>query len=182
MYIYLSISVLSLRLFRYCIAFVGILLSYGAFAQCPNVPEICDNGIDDDCDGLIDCFDGDCSEDQNCASFYFGRDSGDCQIAPPVVTGYNLVEKWRSVVYVETRGTPIVGDLDGDGIPEVVTHFRDDNTVYILNGADGTTKATINAHLSDYSQSPSIVDADADGFGEVYLVDYLGKLRSFDHL
>ena len=157
-------------------------MSFGAFAQCPNVPEICDNGIDDDCDGLIDCFDGDCSENQNCASFYFGRDSGDCQIAPPVVTGYNLVEKWRSVVDVETRGTPIVGDLDGDGIPEVVTHFRDDNTVYILNGADGTTKATINAHLSDYSQSPSIVDADADGFGEVYLVDYLGKLRSFDHL
>ena len=31
-------------------------------------------------------------------------------------------------------------------------------------------------------QSPSIVDADADGFGEVYLVDYLGKLRCFDHL
>ncbi|MBI35588.1 MAG: hypothetical protein CMP67_09550, partial [Flavobacteriales bacterium] len=178
----MSISVLSVRCIRYSIAFVVILLSFESYAQCPNVPEVCDNGIDDDCDGLIDCFDGDCSENQNCASFYFGRDSGECQIAPPVVTGYNLVEKWRSVVDVETRGTPIVGDLDGDGIPEVVTHFRDDNTVYILNGADGTTKSTINAHLSEYSQSPSIVDADADGFGEVYLVDYLGKLRCFNHL
>ena len=151
------------------------------FSQCPNVPEICNNGIDDDCDGLIDCFDGDCSGNVDCSTFYFGKDSGDCQIAPQVVTGYNLVEKWRSTVNVETRGTPIVGDLDGDGIPEVVTHFHDDNTVYILNGATGATKYTINAHLSNYSQSPAIADVDNDGFGEIFLVDHLGKLRCFDH-
>ena len=171
-----------MRVLKFSSLFVGIFMSFNLYSQCPNVPEVCDNGIDDDCDGLIDCFDGSCSESISCTSFYFGRDSGDCQVAPPVVSGYNLVEKWRSVVDVETRGTPIVGDLDGDGIPEVVTHFRDNNTVYILNGADGTTKATINAHLSDYSQSPSIVDADGDGFGEVYLVDFLGRLKCFDHL
>src|SRR6056297_2845603 len=28
--------------------------------------EICDNGIDDDADGQIDCADGDCAEDDNC--------------------------------------------------------------------------------------------------------------------
>lgn len=28
--------------------------------------EICNNGIDDDSDGQIDCADGDCSEDDNC--------------------------------------------------------------------------------------------------------------------
>ena len=151
------------------------------FSQCPNVPEICNNGIDDDCDGLVDCFDGNCSGNTDCSTFYFGKDSGDCQIAPPVVTGYNLVEKWRSVVDVETRGTPIVGDLDGDGIPEVITHFRDDNTVYILDGATGTKKYTINAHLSEYSQSPAIADVDNDGFGEIFLVDHFGKLRCFDH-
>ncbi len=155
--------------------------SFFGFSQCPGVLEICNNGIDDDCDGLIDCFDGDCSGNTDCSTFYFGKDSGDCQIAPPVVTGYNLVEKWRSTVNVETRGTPIVGDLDGDGIPEVVTHFRDDNTVYILDGATGATKYTIDAHLSEYSQSPAIADVDNDGFGEIFLIDHWGKLRCFDH-
>tara|TARA_B110000091_G_scaffold36264_1_gene38796 strand:- start:21408 stop:26768 length:5361 start_codon:yes stop_codon:yes gene_type:complete len=164
-----AISKYSLALLLITIAFIS------------NAQEICDNGIDDDGDGLIDCFDGDCSGVTDCSTFYFGKDSGDCQIAPPVVAGYNLVEKWRSVVDVETRGTPIVGDLDGDGIPEVVTHFRDDNTVYILDGATGATKYTINAHLSEYSQSPAIADVDNDGFGEVFLVDHFGKLRCFDH-
>ena len=164
-----AISKYSLALLLITIAFIS------------NAQEICDNGIDDDGDGLIDCFDGDCSGVTDCSTFYFGKDSGDCQIAPPLVAGYNLVEKWRSVVDVETRGTPIVGDLDGDGIPEVVTHFRDDNTVYILDGATGATKYTINAHLSEYSQSPAIADVDNDGFGEVFLVDHFGKLRCFDH-
>lgn len=158
---------------------LALLLATIAFIS--NAQEICDNGIDDDGDGLIDCFDGDCSGISDCSTFYFGKDSGDCQIAPPVVTGYNLVEKWRSVVDVETRGTPIVGDLDGDGIPEVVTHFRDDNTVYIIDGTTGATKYTINAHLSEYSQSPAIADVDNDGFGEIFLVDHFGKLRCFDH-
>ena len=31
--------------------------------------EICNNGIDDDSDGQIDCADGDCSEDDNCFVF-----------------------------------------------------------------------------------------------------------------
>ena len=36
-------------------------------ADCgPPPAEICDNGVDDDCDGLIDCEDGDCAGDSAC--------------------------------------------------------------------------------------------------------------------
>src|SRR5262249_52863218 len=34
----------------------------------PPVPEICDNGLDDDNDGLIDCADPDCIGQGNCAA------------------------------------------------------------------------------------------------------------------
>ncbi|MEO1256398.1 MAG: hypothetical protein AAFY41_16135 [Bacteroidota bacterium] len=35
--------------------------------------EICNNGTDDDGDGLIDCFDGDCSTAADCDGFFFGN-------------------------------------------------------------------------------------------------------------
>lgn len=49
-------------------------------ARCPTAPvpqEICDNGIDDDGDGLIDC------EDPSCSGF------GDCEVIEPPTTGGN---------------------------------------------------------------------------------------------
>ncbi len=34
--------------------------------DCPGLPEICDNGVDDDGDTVIDCLDSDCNGDQAC--------------------------------------------------------------------------------------------------------------------
>lgn len=36
-------------------------------AGCTPSPEVCDNGIDDDCDGATDCDDSDCTDDPACA-------------------------------------------------------------------------------------------------------------------
>ena len=49
-------------------------------ARCPTAPvpqEICDNGIDDDGDGLVDCDDASCS------------DVGDCEVITPPTSGGN---------------------------------------------------------------------------------------------
>lgn len=158
-----------------------LVLPILGMAQCPNVPEICNNGIDDDCDGFIDCFDGDCASQKTCEDFYFGQGEPECTEVPVVHNTFNLVEDWRSTVDVETRGTPIVGDIDGDGFPEVITHYRDPNTVYILDGQDGSLKATINADMSQYSQSPAIADVDRDGLGEIYLVQDDRTFSCYDH-
>jgi hypothetical protein len=37
--------------------------------NCPNpVAEVCNNGLDDDCDNIMDCDDSDCSADSHCAN------------------------------------------------------------------------------------------------------------------
>ncbi len=46
--------------------FALFLFSASLFAQ-----EICDNGVDDDGDGLIDCLDPDCLDDEACPAFAF---------------------------------------------------------------------------------------------------------------
>ena len=53
--------------------FVFILILCIGLSSCSNdddvsnnIMEICNNGIDDDGDGQIDCEDGDCSDDENC--------------------------------------------------------------------------------------------------------------------
>lgn len=37
-------------------------------SDCPGVPENCSNGVDDDCDTLVDCDDSDCAGDPACAA------------------------------------------------------------------------------------------------------------------
>jgi len=48
--------------------------SDGVGPTCDNpVPEICNNGVDDDCDGLFNCADDDCDDDEICASSVCGE-------------------------------------------------------------------------------------------------------------
>ncbi len=55
-------------------------------------------------------------------------------------TEWSITEAWRSSQGVCTLVTPVIGDLDGDGIPEIVTAgFSYDDyltEIFIFNGAD----------------------------------------------
>ena len=126
------------------------LVTVASFGQV----EECNNQVDDDGDGLIDCVDNDCqfaatiedgcncddgidndgdgnidNADSNCADFYgitFLGDDTSCSIPPgdgsgtfdfvgtPALSGQNTVD---------TQSKLAVGDIDCDGIPDVVATF-----------------------------------------------------------
>ncbi len=164
---------ISVRFFSFASCF---LILDSAFAQ-----ENCSNGLDDDGDGLIDCYDLDCAHIANCTDFFYGYPVYHCDMQPPVGSfGLNL--EWQSTLNVSTRSTVMVADMDNDGIPEVITHNQNANQLYILDGASGAIEVTITCTaISDYSDAITIADTDNDGFGEIYALDANNLLHCFEH-
>ncbi|MBL4657500.1 MAG: hypothetical protein JKX73_05825, partial [Flavobacteriales bacterium] len=92
--------------------------------------EICNNGVDDNGDGLVDCYDPLCDGTPVCNYYFTGKPVIDCKIIPPVEP---LVQLWESSFNLETRSTVTVGDIDGDGVPEVVCYKAGNSDIYILD-------------------------------------------------
>ncbi|WP_370090369.1 FG-GAP-like repeat-containing protein, partial [Ekhidna sp.] len=142
--------------------------------------EICNNGVDDDGDGLIDCYDGDCSNDGACDDFFFGNQ---VICADEIdVTSFAMRLQWGSEDRsANSHATPMVGDLDGNGIPEVVTTNKHGRSVYVLNGATGATIASTTFGW-DPENAPVLGDVDNDEFGEILVSQDQGDdMIMFNH-
>ncbi len=145
-------------------------LSIGGYAQ-----EICNNGLDDDGDGYVDCFDTDCSGNFFCASQFFGGPVPGCQTSPPAAPPFAMSILW-SVDSIATpllaRRTPMVGDIDLDGIPEIITGVPSvSNGTYIYSGSTAALERTIASPAAGVGASAyAIADIDNDGFGEILMV------------
>lgn len=155
--------------------------------------EQCDNGFDDDGDGNVDCFDEECAGTSVCASHYTNGIIPDCPDTPDVAL-FSMREQFRRAnVVKEGYCTPMVGDLDGDGIPEIVVHtmnkiengswtYGPNATIRVLNGQTGAVKHSVNVpRIHYFTHSTSIADVDKDGDGEIYIVSGDQLLRGFDH-
>ena len=155
--------------------------------------EQCNNGFDDDGDGEVDCFDGDCAGTSACASHYTSGVIPECPDTPDVAL-FSMREQYRRASVVSNGYcTPIVGDLDGDDIPEVVVHTMNEisggswtngsnATIRVLNGQNGAVKHSVNVpRIHYFTHSTSIADVDNDGDGEIYIVSGDQRLRGFDH-
>ena len=122
--------------------------------------EICTNGIDDDGDGFIDCYDGECSGGPSCADFFYGNPIV-CKDEPTENPTFAMKLQWGSEDRsADSHATPAVGDLDNDGLPEVVVINRLDERLFILNGEDGSTAFTYDL---GYQPENGIVLANLDG-------------------
>ena len=137
--------------------------------------EICNNGIDDDNDGYIDCYDSDCSGNLLCDDAFLGSPVPNCQFEPLVDTSFSIKLEWETdsnLFPMDNRQTPIVGDIDGDGIPDVIGFDQNkENSLYVFDGTSGGMKTIINSpKIHPMFTSPAIGDVDLDGFGEIFIV------------
>ena len=134
---------------------IALLSISSALAQ-----ENCTNGVDDDGDGFIDCYDGDCAGGPSCADFFYGNPIV-CKDEPTENPTFLMKLQWGSEDRsADSHATPAVGDLDNDGLPEVVVINRLDEKLFILNGEDGTTAFTYDL---GYQPENGIVLANLDG-------------------
>ncbi len=144
----------------------------------------CNNGVDDDGDGFYDYYDGDCVDDPNNPNDYVIT-KPDCE-ARPEDNVFDAGEAWRSNSRTSSaRGLPLVADVDNDGTPEVIS-YNEDNTLYILNGQDGTVErsVTYGSDLTSGNYNTSYLaagDVDNDGYGEIFHIERNGWTRAFNH-
>ena len=177
--------------------------------------EVCNNGIDDDNNGLIDCFDPACSGSTDCDDFFYGVADPACKFIP-TAGNFELEELWNTRVAnggtdgtnnlpgnvpIDQRASVMVGDMDGDGIPEVVAKHDAKNQanqpnsvavgasnprqsfvpeLYIFNGVDGTIKAKATISANDKFSSLAIGDIDkTDGYTDIFFFNDNGQLERY---
>lgn len=135
--------------------------------------EICNNGIDDDNNGFIDCFDQSCANNTLCSGSYIGNDAV-CEAKPTQFPAFRMTLDWASPNRVTNHLNRMsIGDLDRDGIPEVVvTNIEDNNGsrgVYVLNGSNGSIKYSEKNLPFTVDREVSIANIDNDNCAEIFL-------------
>ena len=76
---------------------------------------------------------------------------------------------WRFNTHDESFGNAAIGDLDGDGKPEIVfSCYWGDSNIYVLNAEDGSLLWKSNMGGCN-DAAPIIFDVDNDGHPEVIL-------------
>ncbi len=150
--------------------------------------EVCNNCIDDDGDGFIDCYDTDCKD--QCNDFYFSP--SDTTIASfthcltdsaqPITGTLSLL--WETdTTLVSGLYTPVVGDIDADNIAEIVIQNKLRNRIFIYDGVTGATEniITTSGIMNSVMLCPTIGDIDNDGLGEIIVQSQNGTLQCYEH-
>ncbi len=143
--------------------------------------ENCFNGRDDDGDGLIDCYDPDCCGDEFCEDFYYVECPIDCSL-DSTMGDFELEMEWSTLGGSAdwcAYNTPIVADVDRDGIPEVLgkpcTGANQNSgiplpNIIVVDGETGNIETVIQTPAFTYANDgPGIADLDGNGFPEIFM-------------
>lgn len=110
------------------------------------------------------------------------RDITADEIKPRLLYAWDYA-KDEAPTYKQVMAAPVVGDLDGDKIPEIVfvsylnAAYTSKGVLRVLNGATGKPKFSVASDsLSPFaSTTPLLIDIDGDGKAEIVYLHYLGK-------
>ncbi len=139
--------------------------SHYAFSQ----TEICNNGLDDDFDGFIDCYDGSCANSPLCDGLFLGNDAA-CEAVPPAFPQFTMTLDFSTPNETTNHLSRLaIGDLDRDGIPEMVTMNRYTKKIFILNGNNGTVKYEATVPWEPYWEI-AIANLDNDNCAEIFFI------------
>ena len=145
--------------------------------------EICDNGIDDDGDGLVDCFDDDCFGTVVCEGFYYGTGGSSCTFEPTTSPEFELefvCQTNDSLYPIDQRSAVYIGDVDGDGIPEMVANDPNPGRIQIFNGEDCSIKQSIVTENNSPFAQVAIADVDRNGLGDIFMFENGNNLARFE--
>ncbi|MEQ9201043.1 MAG: LamG domain-containing protein, partial [Cyclobacteriaceae bacterium] len=134
----------------------------------------CADGIDNDGDGFVDCYDIDCAGGPSCTDFYFGN-SVVCKDEPTKNPIFKLKVAWTSAdETANSHSSPTVGDIDQDGTPEIVVSNRQARTVSILDGVTGATEFQINTAFEP-ENGLVLANLQGDDCAEIIVVENVGN-------
>lgn len=140
------------ELYRLIVILIGISLFSKVNAQEGGTGS-CNDGIDNDNDGFIDCYDKECSSSSDCDDFFMNNNAL-CQVKPTQFPKFMVQRLWGSVntstdqAKTSNHSTIYVGDiLNNDQIPEVIAFNSDENRMFIINGQTGERIASENITL-----------------------------------
>lgn len=138
---------------------------------------LCADQLDNDNDGFVDTFDSDCPCD-SLLNGYHDNCNPTCEYvfnSSPL----SLALKYTSNVVTHCYTTPIVGDIDNDGIQEIlISRFNvgggNDGDflkdIVIVNAATGTQELIITTpYYTTLYNAMAIADVDNDGYGEIIM-------------
>jgi large repetitive protein len=166
--------------------FFASLFFWLTLAIAANAQEICNNGIDDDNDGFVDCFDKKCATNSLCDGAYIGNDAL-CEAPPSKFPAFKMKLDWGSPNNVTTHQSRLsIGDLDRDGIPEVVVTnggggsdiangFPVITSMYVLRGSNGSIKFSNTSLPFVPNKDVALANIDNDKCAEIFVAGKEGK-------
>ncbi|MEM9835352.1 MAG: HYR domain-containing protein [Bacteroidota bacterium] len=145
--------------------------------------EVCNDEMDNDGDGLIDCFDPDCYGLAGCENFFIGQPAPDCEFTPPPIDMIELIELFRTdeVSFpIDQRAGVYIGDMNCDGIPDLVSRDNNPARIQIFSGDDGRILQSIPTGNSQAFGQVAIADVDRDGKGDIFHVEFNARLARYE--